>query len=167
MDVATAKGGGSSQTTCYIFNKNLTKHYFNLNNLLISCVSFPGITFQGIDNFPPAVGLMLLSIFNRSKSAPPTDWPAQAYCLVMREDLAALAHCAAALQHSHDYLESECTPLSAVLRIPACMSPGNGWRILSMQCRLYVYVLESNLQRLGTEFGIFALFNVYADYVEG
>ncbi|XP_013161893.1 PREDICTED: anaphase-promoting complex subunit 1-like [Papilio xuthus] len=29
-----------------------------------------GITLRGIDNFPPAIGLMLLSIFNRSKSAP-------------------------------------------------------------------------------------------------
>ncbi|KPI90988.1 Anaphase-promoting complex subunit 1 [Papilio xuthus] len=65
-----------------------------------------GITLRGIDNFPPAIGLMLLSIFNRSKSAPPTDWPPQAYCLVMREDLAALANTAAAMTDTHEYLES-------------------------------------------------------------
>ncbi|XP_068629420.1 anaphase-promoting complex subunit 1 [Battus philenor] len=65
-----------------------------------------GITIRSIDNFPPAIGLLLLSIFSRCKSSPPTDWPPEAYCLVMREDLAVLARTAQAMKSTNEYLET-------------------------------------------------------------
>ncbi|CAG5043393.1 unnamed protein product [Parnassius apollo] len=65
-----------------------------------------GITLRGIDNFPPAIGLLLLTIFSRCKSQPPGDWPAEAYCLVMREDLAMRAKTAYTMKNTNEYLET-------------------------------------------------------------
>nr|XP_037873049.1 anaphase-promoting complex subunit 1 isoform X2 [Bombyx mori] len=65
-----------------------------------------GITTRDIDNLPPAVALLLLSVFSRCKAEPPLDWPAEAYNLVMREDLAIQAEIAETIKNNRDYLET-------------------------------------------------------------
>nr|XP_049700108.1 anaphase-promoting complex subunit 1 [Helicoverpa armigera] len=64
-----------------------------------------GITLRDIDNLPPAIGLLLLTIFSRCKSSPPADWPPAAYNLVMREDLAHQAEVAHTMKTASDYME--------------------------------------------------------------
>ncbi|KAI5642890.1 anaphase-promoting complex subunit 1 domain-containing protein [Phthorimaea operculella] len=65
-----------------------------------------GITPRDVDNLPPALSLLLLSIFSRSKGDPGTDWPAEAYTLAMREDLARQAEIAATLTSTTEYMET-------------------------------------------------------------
>ncbi|CAH0686482.1 unnamed protein product [Spodoptera exigua] len=64
-----------------------------------------GITLRDVDNLPPALGLLLLTIFSRCKSSPPADWPPEAYNLVMREDLAHQAEVAHTMKTASDYME--------------------------------------------------------------
>lgn len=64
-----------------------------------------GITHRDIDNLPPAVALLLLTILSRCKSSPPADWPPEAYNLVMREDLAHQANVAQAMGTANNYME--------------------------------------------------------------
>ncbi|XP_026741870.1 anaphase-promoting complex subunit 1 [Trichoplusia ni] len=64
-----------------------------------------GITLRDVDNLPPALGLLLLTIFSRCKSSPPADWPPAAYNLVMREDLAHQAEVAHTMKTASDYME--------------------------------------------------------------
>ncbi|CAH2241616.1 jg3948 [Pararge aegeria aegeria] len=65
-----------------------------------------GITPRDIDNLPPALALMLVTIFSRCKSDPPVDWPPEAYNLVMREDLALQADIADTIKSADEYMES-------------------------------------------------------------
>ncbi|CAG9788243.1 unnamed protein product [Diatraea saccharalis] len=65
-----------------------------------------GMTPRDVDNLPPAIGLLLLTIFSRCKSEPPADWPAAAYNLVMREDLALQAEISETLKSNSEYMES-------------------------------------------------------------
>ncbi|KAM3961524.1 LOW QUALITY PROTEIN: anaphase-promoting complex subunit 1-like [Aphomia sociella] len=65
-----------------------------------------GITPKDIDNLPPAIGLLLLTIFSRCKSEPPVDWPREAYNLVMREDLSLQAEIAETIQSTSEYMET-------------------------------------------------------------
>ncbi|CAH0400129.1 unnamed protein product [Chilo suppressalis] len=65
-----------------------------------------GMTPRDVDNLPPAIGLLLLTIFSRCKSEPPVDWPAEAYNLVMREDLALQAEISETLKSTSEYMES-------------------------------------------------------------
>lgn len=60
-----------------------------------------------MDNLPPAVGLLLLTIFSRCKAEPPVDWPVEAYNLIMREDLALQAEVADTLKSTSEYMESK------------------------------------------------------------
>ncbi|GBP50317.1 Anaphase-promoting complex subunit 1 [Eumeta japonica] len=53
-----------------------------------------GITLRHIDALPPAVALLFAEVFGRCRSAPPPDWPAAAYQLVQRDDLARAASAA-------------------------------------------------------------------------
>ena len=69
--------------------------------------SHPGITLRDMDNLPPALGLLLLTLFSRCKSAPPPDWPPRAYALVLREDLAHQAEVAHTMRTASDYMECE------------------------------------------------------------
>ncbi|XP_050344648.1 anaphase-promoting complex subunit 1 [Nymphalis io] len=65
-----------------------------------------GITPRDIDNMPPAIALLLVTIFSRCKSDPPADWPGEAYNLVMREDLALQAEIADTIKSTDEYMES-------------------------------------------------------------
>ncbi|CAG4961366.1 unnamed protein product [Colias eurytheme] len=65
-----------------------------------------GISLRDVDNLPPAVGLMLITIFSRCKADPPVDWPLEAYRLAMREDLALQAEIAETIKSTDEYMES-------------------------------------------------------------
>ncbi|XP_059045476.1 anaphase-promoting complex subunit 1 [Achroia grisella] len=65
-----------------------------------------GITLRDIDNLPPAIGLLMLTIFSRCKSEPPVDWPQEAYKLVMREDLSQQAEIAETIKSTSEYMET-------------------------------------------------------------
>ncbi|XP_028156342.1 anaphase-promoting complex subunit 1 isoform X2 [Ostrinia furnacalis] len=65
-----------------------------------------GITPRDVDNLPPAIGLLVLTIFSRCKSEPPVDWPVEAYNLIMREDLALQAEIAEKIKSTSEYLET-------------------------------------------------------------
>ncbi|KAI8431904.1 hypothetical protein MSG28_004457 [Choristoneura fumiferana] len=61
-----------------------------------------GITPRDIDNLPPALGLVLLSICAKCKGSPPAGWPGPAYALAMREELLPLS-----VAPNHEYMESQ------------------------------------------------------------
>ncbi|KAJ0176308.1 hypothetical protein K1T71_008482, partial [Dendrolimus kikuchii] len=65
-----------------------------------------GMTPRDIDNLPPALALLLLTVFSRCKAEPPVEWPAEAYNLVMREDLALQAEIAQTITSTTEYMES-------------------------------------------------------------
>lgn len=60
-----------------------------------------------MESLPPGVGLLLLTAFARCKSEPPVDWGAEAYTLVMRDDLALQARIADTLRSTTEYMECE------------------------------------------------------------
>ncbi|XP_052748922.1 anaphase-promoting complex subunit 1 [Galleria mellonella] len=65
-----------------------------------------GITLRDIDNLPPAIGLVMLTIFSRCKSEPPVDWPREAFKLVMREDLCLQSEIADTIKSTSEYMET-------------------------------------------------------------
>ncbi|XP_045484614.1 anaphase-promoting complex subunit 1 [Pieris rapae] len=65
-----------------------------------------GFTPRELDKLPPALSLILITIFNRCKAEPPTDWPPAAYRLAMREDLAIQAGIKEKISSTDDYLET-------------------------------------------------------------
>ncbi|XP_041981224.1 anaphase-promoting complex subunit 1 [Aricia agestis] len=65
-----------------------------------------GMTPRDIDNLPPSVSLLLLTVLARCKSDPPADWDAAAYTLVGREDLALQADISDTLTSALEYCES-------------------------------------------------------------
>ncbi|KAL4715619.1 hypothetical protein ACJJTC_006198 [Scirpophaga incertulas] len=65
-----------------------------------------GLTSRDVDNMPPAIGLILLTIFSRCKSEPPVDWPIETYNLIRREDLARQAEVADTIKSTTEYMES-------------------------------------------------------------
>ncbi|XP_049874978.1 anaphase-promoting complex subunit 1 [Pectinophora gossypiella] len=103
--VATVAGRDTMAASTPRPHRDHTRHATPYHQALYTA-SERGMTPRDIAALPPAISLLLLSIFSCCKSEPPPDWGAEAYTLAMREDLALQAHIAATLTNTTHYLES-------------------------------------------------------------
>ncbi|XP_013191577.1 anaphase-promoting complex subunit 1 [Amyelois transitella] len=87
-------------------SRHSNSQYTSPHYQAVSMLQERGMTPRDVDNLPPAIGLLLLTIFTRCKAEPPVDWPVEAYNLVMREDLSLQAEIAETIKSTSEYMET-------------------------------------------------------------
>ncbi|XP_050663592.1 anaphase-promoting complex subunit 1-like [Leptidea sinapis] len=75
-----------------------------------------GLTPREMDKLPPALGLLLFTIFSRCKLEPPLAWPSDAYRLIMREDLALQAEMLEKIKSNDEYTETQSLALEVLTK---------------------------------------------------
>ncbi|CAK1542886.1 unnamed protein product [Leptosia nina] len=103
LNVAGGEGGAMASSTPRVATSTAPS-VPHAAAVLLACER--GLTLRDIDNFPPAIALMIITIFSRCKLDPPVDWPLAAYSLVMREDLALQAGIQHKIKSTDEYLET-------------------------------------------------------------